>query len=298
MLWSEDWELLVSRAVDEELYAFLLKCVLDAHCFFSGMACNVEVESVGEEGLKLDAEQTAFGKHAAVALDAVAEVALCLFSCDDDGFAKESANLCSTYVERVGKAGEGGEVDVAGRRGESVAEACSVDKERKVVFVADAADVFEFLLAVNCSHFGREGDVDHARLYGVLRSVLCKMFFHAVCYLLCGNLAIGVWQGEHLMACSLDGACFVHIDVPGVGSDDSLIRSEEVGYDGRVGLSASHEEVYVDVLALAGLSDESACVDAMKSSRKNRHIQEDHDILNWNEQKKTHSIGENKSSEI
>jgi hypothetical protein len=48
---------------------------------------------VVKEGFKLDAEQMAFSTHASLALDAVVEVLLCLFSCDDDGFAKESANL-------------------------------------------------------------------------------------------------------------------------------------------------------------------------------------------------------------
>ena len=57
----EDWELLVGRAVDKELCAFLLQGFLDSHCFAYGMAGDVEVESVGEEGLKLDAEQTSFG---------------------------------------------------------------------------------------------------------------------------------------------------------------------------------------------------------------------------------------------
>ena len=56
-----------------------------------------------EEGFKLDAEQTAFGKHAAVALDAVAEVALCLFCRDDDGFAKESANFWHGDVDCLHK---------------------------------------------------------------------------------------------------------------------------------------------------------------------------------------------------
>ena len=110
----EDWELLVGRAVDKELCTFILQGFLDAHCFAYGMAGDVEVESVGEEGLKLDAEQTSFGEHAAVALDAVAEVAFCLFCCYHNCFAEECAYFCSADVECVGKACKHGQVDVAG----------------------------------------------------------------------------------------------------------------------------------------------------------------------------------------
>lgn len=45
----------------------------------------------------------AFSTHAAVTLDAVVEVSLCLLNSDDDGFAKESANFWHSDVDCLHK---------------------------------------------------------------------------------------------------------------------------------------------------------------------------------------------------
>ena len=254
LLVAEDGELLVGWAVDEEWYALGLQCLLDAHGLGNGMARNVHVDTVGEEGAKLDTEQTALGQHASVALDAIAEVALQCLVRYHHSLAKQGANLGASDIEHIGQLCQLWQSDIALRRTESIAQACSVDKERKAVSAAYGADVPKFAERIYGAHFGWEGYVYHAWLHHVLRPVLMQVCLHCLLYLGGSELAIGRVYGQHLVACGLDSSRLVHVDMPRDGTYHTLIGSQCVCYDGGIGLCAPDQEVHVHIVPVASLA--------------------------------------------
>ena len=62
-----------------------------------------------------------------------------------------------------------------------------------------------------------------------------------------------VRQSDDLVPAGLDGSCFVHIDVSGVGTNHCFIRAQHGIDDGGVGLGAAREQVHV------GIADSTFC---------------------------------------
>ena len=133
-----------------------------------------------------------------------------------------------------------GNGNVAGRRGQAVAQACSVDKERYVVALAGGIYVGKLLLAVDGAYLGREREIHHARLHHVLWAVLVNVVENGLLNLLCGDYSLMVRQSQYLVPSVLNGSSFMHIDVPSVGADNTLIRAQQRSDDSGIGLSATH----------------------------------------------------------
>ena len=72
------------------------------------------------------------------------------------------------------------------------------------------------------------------------------------------DLAFDGGSVEDLVAAALDDAGLVHVDVAGVGGDDTLPGQEDRVDDSRVRLRAADQEVNVGVGGLAGLADQVA----------------------------------------
>ena len=64
-----------------------------------------------------------------------------------------------------------------------------------------------------------------------------------------GGVDLAVHGGgvEDLVTTALDNAGLMHVDVAGVGGDDSLPGQEDRVDDGRVRLRAAHQEIHVGV---------------------------------------------------
>ena len=106
------------------------------------MAGNVEVKVVGEERFKLESEQAPLGKHSAVLLDAVAEVAHQGMGFAHNSLAEKCTHLGATDVKDVGKASNVRERNVASRAGKTVPQASTVNKEGKFVLSAHLVECF------------------------------------------------------------------------------------------------------------------------------------------------------------
>ena len=189
-----------------------------------------------------------------MALNAIAEVALQRLVRYHHSLAKQGTYLGATDIEHVGQLCQLWQGDIALRRTESIAQSCSVYKERKAVSAAYGADVQKFAKRIYGAHFGWEGYVYHAWLHHVLGTILVQVCLHCLLYLDCGELAIGRVYGQHLVACGLDGSRLVHVDMPRDGTYHTLIGSQSVCYDGGIGLCAPDQKVHVHIVPVASLA--------------------------------------------
>jgi len=67
------------------------------------MTGYAEIESVGKQCLKLNAQQTSLGQHASMPLDTVTEIAFQPFIHNDYGFSEKGTYLGSTNIEDIGQ---------------------------------------------------------------------------------------------------------------------------------------------------------------------------------------------------
>jgi hypothetical protein len=69
------------------------------------------------------------------------------------------------------------------------------------------------------------------------------------------QLALVLRKHKHLMSCRFDGAGLVNVDMSALSSDDTFVTGEKGIDDGRIGLGAAYEEIYVSIRAAAGETD-------------------------------------------
>lgn len=160
---------------------------------------------------------------------------------DDDGFAKQGAAFGAADIKHIGQFGEGGQGEVAHFGGQGVAEACAIHKQRQAVATAHLRERGKFGLAVCRAKLGGLRNVYHAGLDDVLfNRAGGVVLFDEVLHLLRVELAVGSGQGEHFVAGGFDGTGFVGGDVAGFGSDNALVRPQDMGDYSCIGLRAAH----------------------------------------------------------
>jgi len=86
---------------------------------------------------------------------------------DDEGFAEEGATFGATDIEGIAEAGEVGEREGVGGRGEAIGKAGTIEIERDAIETADGGDGGEFGEGVDGAILGGVRDIDHAGLDGV-----------------------------------------------------------------------------------------------------------------------------------
>ena len=69
------------------------------------------------------------------------------------------------------------------------------------------------------------------------------------------HLALVAGDGEHLVAAKLDGTRLVAGDMAGLGGNNALVGRKQHVNHRRVGLCAAHQEKYIGIRSLAGLTD-------------------------------------------
>lgn len=114
----------------------------------------------------------------------------------------------------------------------------------------------KFGLAVCRAKLSRLRNVYHAGLDDVLfNRAGGVVLFDEVLHLLRVELAVGSGQGEHFVAGGFDGAGFVGGDVAGFGSDNALVRPQDMGDYSGIGLRAAHQKMHISCLAANGRAD-------------------------------------------
>ena len=99
------------------------------------------------------------------------------------------------------------------------------------------------------------GDVHQARLHQVFPHLVVDEGLHVFFQVLRHYLPLDVGDGQHPVAGVFYGPGLVDVDVSGVGGDDPLIALEHGVYGHLVGLGASHQKLYLQVVPAAGGAD-------------------------------------------
>ena len=145
--------------------------------------------------------------------------------------------------------------DVALIGHESVSQSCSIDEELEVVLSADVSYATDFLCLVDGSVFGGEGDIHHSWLSQMVATLIVLELLHEGLEVVGTHLPIVIGKGDDAMSAGLYGTCLVHVDVGGIGGDNSLTRGQHGVDDGGIGLRSTSKEEDVGVGCLAGESD-------------------------------------------
>ena len=93
------------------------------------------------------------------------------------------------------------------------------------------------------------------------------------------HLALVAGNGKHLVAAKLDGTRLVAGNVAGLGCNDALVGRKQHVNHRRVGLCAAHQEKYVGIGSLTGLTDEplgtlGVCIGAVAGLRLHISVDE------------------------
>ena len=144
----------------------------------------------------------------------------------DDGFAAEGANLGAADVEDIAVAGQVGQGDVVALGHQAVAQSCAVNVERNFVVLADLVEVVQLAGGIERAQLGGEGDVDQARMHGMVLVAVVHVVVEVLVQHLGFHLAVRVGDGDDFVLCELHGTRLVDIDVSRADADDALILIE------------------------------------------------------------------------
>ena len=250
---GQDKELLVRRGVVQYLAALCLKGGADAQGLLVGFFRHREIQAAAaavlavQQSQELLTQQAALRQHAAVLLQAVAEIGLQIVVCDDDGLAEQRTALGTAQVKHVAERGVVLQAQIVGGARQAVGHPRAVHEQVESQFVAGGGNVGQFLLVIKGADLGGVRDVDHAGLDLVLVAGVGAVLLHGFADLAGRDLAVFAGQRQALVACGLDGAGLVHMDVPGVGAQHALPRLERRRNDGQIRLGRTDEKVHVGV---------------------------------------------------
>lgn len=216
---------------------------------------DVQVEVVGEQRVKLQAEQAAFGQQGAVLLDNGEEMRHATTLREDDGLAEQGTAFRAADVECIGQCREVGEHGVVGRAGECVGQPRTVHVEGQLVALADVVDGREFGPRIQRAVLRRLRDVDQTGDDHVLAVAVVQVFLAVDGEVRRIDFAKMVWQRQHLVPAKLDGSRLVYADVPAAGRDDTLVGVQQGVNDSRVRLRAANQEMHLRLRAVAGGAD-------------------------------------------
>ena len=85
-----------------------------------------------------------------------------------------------------------------------------------MAFPAYTVDRGQLFLRVQRSVLGREGNIDHTRLYKMLMALIRPVGMPRLLNLLCPDLSIFRRKRQHLMSGRLDRSGLMDIDMPGI----------------------------------------------------------------------------------
>ena len=113
------------------------KAFFKAHCHVDSVPADFLIKIVGEQSLKLQAEQPAFGENRSVLLHYGMKVRLQLRGKQHRSFSDQGAALCAADIKGVAELGDVFESKVAARGSKGIAKAGTVKVKIKTVFAAN-----------------------------------------------------------------------------------------------------------------------------------------------------------------
>ena len=177
------------------------------------MGGDLEIEVIGHQCVKLDAQQSSLGQHAAVLLDEVAEILVDGGIHDDNRLAEQRAHLGAANVEHITQSCQILHGHIVAFCFQTVTQPGTVQKQVQPQFPAGFGQCFQFRQRIKGAQLGGIGNVHQLRLYGMLGGSVGQMGMDRLRHLLCCDFAVLMGHPEHLVSRGLHGAGFMDIDM-------------------------------------------------------------------------------------
>ena len=118
------------------------------------MLAQLEVQVVGKQNVKLDAQQTALCQQAAPLLDEGTETVDEVGIGNDHRFAEQGALLGAANVEHIAQTGDVGQGQVTAVGSQCVTQTGAVQEQGQLVLFAHGGDGFQLGLGIECAGLG------------------------------------------------------------------------------------------------------------------------------------------------
>lgn len=118
------------------------------------MLGKLEIESVLEKSQELDAEETAFGQHAAVLLYAISEILLQGIIHDHHGLTEKCPLLRTSKIEHISQSGDISQGHITPLGCKAITHTGAVNEQRKSIFTAYRAYLAELGQGINRTDLG------------------------------------------------------------------------------------------------------------------------------------------------
>ena len=113
----------------------------------------------------------------------------------------------------------------------------------------------QFRSAVNGSHLCGIGNINHFRLYHVLKAVVVNMGFVSLCYLRCRDLTVRTGQSQYLMSAGFHRTGLMDIDMSCDSAKHALVLAKCCIDHGDIGLGSAYQEMDCQTVIPTGLTD-------------------------------------------
>jgi len=100
--YQPDRKYLIGRRLSKELISVCLQSGSQLSCQFIGVFCQMEVQIIGQQCLKLDTCHEPFGQHGTAILDGIAEIALDGRCGQNQSFTIQCSVFCAANIKGVG----------------------------------------------------------------------------------------------------------------------------------------------------------------------------------------------------
>jgi len=219
--------------------------------FFRRLKQGIHVSSLVQQGQELLTQQAALGQHAAVLLDAVAEIRLQIVVGDDDCLAEQRTAFCAAQVEHVAQGGVILQAQIVGGAGQAVGHAGTIHKQVQPQLIASGGKFGQFFLIIEGADLGGVRDIHHTGLHLVLVAGVGAVFLDGLAHLAGRDLAVFAGQSQAFVAGGLDCAGLMHMDVPGIRAEHALPGLERRRNHGQVRLRCADKEMHIGVGGIA-----------------------------------------------
>ena len=198
------------------------------------------VQPILEHSQKLDSQKPSLCQHSALPFDHIAEVFLELRICNHHSFPEEGSHLRPADGKHIAVAGDERQIQIIVPGSQTVSQPRPVNVEIEAALLTCLIEFPKASLVINRPDLCGVGDVDHTRLYNMLKGRILSVRTHGFPHLFRPDLSIPAGEGKHLVPGRLHSSGLMAVDVSRIGSQDSLI-GPQCGRDHRqIRLGSSH----------------------------------------------------------
>ena len=254
----QNYKLLVRGRIQEKLISFFLKGSFQLHSCFNSIFADPCIQIIGKQCVKLDSQKTAFCQKGSLLLHHSHKVLRSFFR-KDHCLTAECSYLGSADVEYICISGDILKCHICFRTYQAISKSCSVQKQRKLVFMAYLGNFLQLFLRIKCSVLCRMGNINHSRKYHMVVTFIPIKSFHIICDTFCFDLSVFCRKCQYLMSCILDRSGLMTAYMSSLRRKNTFITVQDRTYDRGIGLGSSHQEKHLCIRAATGFTNLLLC---------------------------------------